>query len=144
MAPVELIRRVLPYTTAAVVVAALYSGWIMYSRYSAASEAVQRVEQQNRRREIENGRQIESYLGDELKILSFAADKAVTTPGGRILLCYGVANAASVKIEPELEPVRPAVTHCLEAFPKRTTTYTLTATDANGKLVDASLQIAVR
>ena len=126
MAAADVVRRLLPYTTAAVIAAAVYAGWVMYSRYSAARQAEQLFEEQTRERTIEAGRQIKrQFGGDELKILSFTADKTVTSPGGRVLLCYSVSNAVSVKIEPEIEPLKPAVSRCIEAFPKRTTTYVL-------------------
>jgi len=145
MAAADVVRRLLPYTTAAVIAAAVYAGWVMYSRYSAARQAHQRLEEQNRKRAVEAGRQIErQFGGDELKILSFSADRKVTSPGDRVLLCYGVSNAVSVKIEPEIEPIKPAVSRCIEAFPKRTTKYTLTAVDARGNAVRSSLTVGIR
>jgi len=145
MAAVEIVRRLLPYTTAAVIAAAVYAGWAMYSRYSAARRAQERLEKQTRERAIEAGKQIErQFGGDDLKILSFSADRKVTSPGDRVLLCYGVSNAVSVKIEPEIEPIKPAVSRCIEAFPKRTTTYVLTAADAAGHTQRAALGITVQ
>jgi len=76
--------------------------------------------------------------------LSFAADPGVVRPGGSVLLCYGVANASTAKMEPPVEGVRLAFTHCVEAFPRKTTSYTLTAGDKSGKTVSASLTVAVR
>jgi len=140
MAPTDVIRRILPYSTAAVLGAAIYAGWVMYSRYTEARVAQHRAEQHVLDHDIQAGRQIETQFGDELKILNFAADTAVTHRGGRVLLCYGVANAVSVKIE----PLKPAVTKCVEAFPKKTTTYTLTAVDTNGHSADAALTINVK
>ena len=59
-------------------------------------------------------------------------------------MCYGVSNATAVKIEPGVEPIKPALSHCLEVFPKKTTTYTLKAEDAKGNSKSASLTITVR
>jgi len=61
-----------------------------------------------------------------------------------VVMCYGVSNAVQVKIEPEVEPIKPALSHCLEVFPKKTTTYTLKADDAKGNSKSASLTIKVR
>ncbi|MBV9400025.1 MAG: hypothetical protein JO062_18755 [Bryobacterales bacterium] len=144
MAPTDVIRRILPYSTAAVVIAAAYAGWVMYSRYTGARAAERNAEKRTLEHDIVAGGQIQAQFGDELKILNFAADTAVTHPGGRVLLCYGVANAVSLKIEPEIEPLKPAMTRCIEAFPKKTTTYTLTAADASGHLVNAALTINVK
>jgi hypothetical protein len=49
-----------------------------------------------------------------------------------------------VKIEPGVEPIKPALQHCLEVFPKKTTNYTLTASDDNGNTKSKSLTIRVR
>jgi len=144
MAATNVIRKVLPYSTLAVAVAAAYSGWIMYSRYRDARAAEERIEKAKKDRAIEQGRWVNDVLGDEVKILSFAADPGVVRPGGSVLLCYGVANASTVKMEPLVEGVRPAFTHCVEVFPRMTTSYTLTAGDKNGKTVSASLTVAVR
>lgn len=144
MAATDVIRKVLPYSMLAVAVAAAYSGWIMYSRFRDAREAEERIEKRKRDRAIEQGRWVSSVVGDEVKILSFAADPGVVRPGGSVLLCYGVANASTVTIEPKVEGVRPAFTHCVETFPRKTTSYTLTAADGQGRTVSASLTVAVR
>ena len=67
-----------------------------------------------------------------------------TAPGGGVLMCYGVSNATKLRIEPDVEPVKPAITHCLEIFPKKTTTYTLTAEDDRGNSKTASLTVRIR
>jgi hypothetical protein len=87
---------------------------------------------------------VDAYGGDQLTILTFAAEPPVVAPGGRVLLCYGVNNATMVKIEPDAPPIKPAVTHCLEVHPKKTTRYTLTAEDAKGNRKEQGLTIQVR
>lgn len=144
MAATDVVRRILPYSWLAVAVAAAYSGWIMYSRVREARDAEERIEKAKRERAVAAGRWVSDVLGDEVKILSFAADPGVTRPGGSVLLCYGVANASTVKMDPQVEGVRPAFTHCVEAFPRKTTSYTLTAGDKGGKTVSASLTVTVR
>ena len=136
-------RRLLPYTTAAVVLAALYAAWTLYSRYQVRQEAERRAEQKTRQSEIESGKFASRILDGGLKILNFASDTGVVAPGGRVLLCYGVANAVRVTIDPQIKPLKPAITYCLEAFPRRTTTYKLTAEDGEGRSASASLTIRV-
>jgi hypothetical protein len=87
---------------------------------------------------------VERLGGDELKILSFGANKGAVSAGKRVVLCYGVSNATQVKIEPDVEPVKPAVSHCLDLYPKKTTTYTLKAEDARGNSRSASVTVEVR
>jgi hypothetical protein len=123
------------------VLAALWTGWTLYSRHQSAAEAERQIQQ----KQIEaDQRTIARFGGDQLKILGFSAAKGEVSAGGRVVLCYGVSNAAQVEIEPGVEPLKPAVWHCLNVFPKKTTTYTLKAKDAQGSTKTASLTIKVR
>ena len=123
------------------VLAALYSGWIFYSRRQSAAEAERQLQQ---KQVDEERRVVAQYGGDQLKILAFGATTGEVSRGGRVVLCYGVSNATQVKIEPGIEPIKPAVSRCLGVFPKQTTTYTLKAEDAKGNTKRASLTIKVR
>jgi hypothetical protein len=123
------------------VLAALYSGWIFYSRRQIAAEAERQLQQ---KQVDEDRRVVAEFGGDQLRILSFGATTGEVAPGGTVVLCYGVSNATEVKIEPGVEPIKPAVSHCLDVFPKKTTTYTLKAEDAKGNSKSASLTIRVR
>jgi hypothetical protein len=61
------------------------------------------------------------------RILSFAGTKE----GGRMVkLCYQVANAEQITVEPPVVPPSKAPVGCFGVEPARTTTYTLTATGA--------------
>ena len=136
----ESLRRVLPYTAVAIALAAIYSGLTLYTRYTDAREAEQRATEQEA---AKNKRVVDTYGGDRLTILTFAASPGVVAPGGKVELCYGVNNATSVKIEPDAPPLKPAITHCLELHPRKTTSYTLTAADAKGNTKEQSLTIRV-
>ena len=136
-----MLRRLLPYTTFLTAVAALYAAWVFYSRYQSAAEA----ERESQQKQADaDSKIVGAFGGDQLKILSFAAASGEVPPGGRVVLCYGVSNAAQVKIEPEVELIKPAVSHCLNVFHKKTTTYTLKAEDEKGNQKSASLTIKVR
>jgi hypothetical protein len=137
-----LLRRILPYTSFLVVLAALYAAWTFYSRRQSAEEA----QHQAREQRIEaDQKTVARFGGDQLKILGFNAAASGEVPAGsRVVMCYGVSNAVEVKIEPEVEPIKPALSHCLEVFPKKSTRYTLTAIDAKGSSKSASLTINVR
>ena len=137
-----MLRRILPYTSLLVVLAAIYAGWTFYLRRQSAAEA----ERQARQKQIEaDQKTVARFGGDQLKILGFNAAAASEVPtGSRVVMCYGVANAERVKIEPDVEPIKPALSHCLEVFPQKTTTYKLTAEDGQGNSKSASLTINVR
>jgi len=68
----------------------------------------------------------------------------VVRRGESLQLCYGVSNAAAVKIEPGLEPVQPALSRCLSVRPKRSTDYVITATGAKGDSVTQTLKVLVQ
>lgn len=67
------------------------------------------------------------------KITQFYASPAVVAPEDRTLLCYGVEGADEVTLTPPVEPVRPALSRCIEAWPKSTTEYVLKATGKGGE-----------
>jgi hypothetical protein len=136
----ESLRRVLPYTAGLVGLAAIYTGLTMYSRYTQARDSEKQIKD---REAAINQRIVDVYGGDRLTILTFAAEPPEVPPGGKVEMCYGVSNATVVKIEPDIPPIKPAVTHCLEVFPKRTTRYTLTAEDARGNRKQQGLTIQV-
>ena len=64
--------------------------------------------------------------------------------GDVVHLCYGVSNAKAVKMEPQTDGVWPSLNHCVIVTPAKDTTYTLTATDANGQTKTQSVGVVVR
>ena len=136
-----MIRRLLPYTTVLTILAALYVAWTLYSRRETAAEA----ERQAKEKQADADRKlVAAFGGDQLTILGFNAAEREIPGGGRTLLCYGVSNAVKVTITPGVEAIKPALSHCLEVRPKKTTTYTLQAEDAQGNSKSARLTIKVQ
>ncbi len=80
---------------------------------------------------------------EPVKILAFYPREATVFEGGSTLLCYGVSNAKSVRIEPPVDGVSPALTRCVEVRPKAETLYTLTASGADGKTVAQSVTVHI-
>lgn len=135
------LRRLLPYTTIAVVAAAAYTGWTLYLRYSAGQEAVEKV----REKEAAEARKtVDRFGGGSLKILAFYVSPVSVRAGEQVLVCYSVANATEVSISPEIEPIKPSISRCVEARPSKTTVYTLKARDASGAEVRQSTSVEVR
>jgi len=85
-----------------------------------------------------------AYGGSSLKIMQFYAREGALLEGQHTVICYGVLNAATVRIEPPIEALSPSLNRCIEAAPERDTRYTLTAEDAGGHTASASFQIDVR
>ena len=76
-----------------------------------------------------------------VQIIAFYASPNVIRPGQHISLCYGVAQAKTIQIEPPAGDAWPTFTRCLDVAPRKTTTYTLTATDAAGKQIQQTTEV---
>ena len=134
------LRKLLPYTTAALIAVALLTGWTLWSRRQANEDAVQAQKQ----KEAQQDEAVVHALGDNsLKILSFYASPAAVRAGQKALVCYGVSNAKEVKIEPPLDGVGVSLSRCLETHPRKSTEYTLTARDAAGHEARQSFTLQV-
>ena|SRR5208283_2230464 len=138
--PAATIRMLLPWTSVLLVFALLWTGWVFYSRHSQNVEAQREAVE----REANVDRQTLSLLGgDRLTVLDFYASPGAIHRGTHVSLCYGVSNAVSMTIEPDLGSWKPAISRCIDVAPKRTTSYTLTAKSASGKTVTANATVTV-
>ncbi len=137
------LAAILPYTTVAMIIAALYVAWTLYSRHESARKAQEAIESQ--RQEAEKHKADLIFGSGGIKFTVFSADNGVVKRGEATQLCYGVINAATVKLDPPVdEPLKPTERHCVEIKPKQTTTYTLTAANDKGDTKTASLTVQVR
>jgi hypothetical protein len=82
--------------------------------------------------------------GKELAIQNFYATPGEVRRGQTVQLCYGVANAKTVTLEPQSSPVWPSYSRCVDVTPTKTTIYTLTIADASGNTKTQTLQVKVR
>jgi hypothetical protein len=127
--------------TAAIVVVASYTGWVMWSR-GQENRALE--QQQIEKQREENARAVEMLGGNRFEIQSFYASPGIIARGETAQLCYGVSNAKSVSIVPEVGRTWPSASRCTDVSPKKDTTYTLTAEDATGNKQTASLTLRVQ
>ena len=124
-----------------VVLAFAYAGWVLYSRQADHERIAEKAEQE---RAQEDRKIIDQVGGGELKVLMFYADPPTVRAGGTVQLCYGVAMAESVKIEPAVEGVGPALSRCVETKPiQATTTFTLAAA-GGGREATGRVTVEVR
>lgn len=133
------------YSKTVLAIAALIVFWIFFSRWwqnhsieyreKAAAAAKQRADDQAT---------LEQMGGKELAIQTFYASPGEIRRGQPVQLCYGVANAKTVKLEPQSNPVWPSYSRCVNDSPTKTTTYTLTIADAAGNTKSQSLTVQVR
>ena len=137
------LSALIPYTTVAVLIAALYVAWTFYSRAQSAKESQQAI--QDKREEARKRVNQQIFGSGEIKVTTFLADPGHLTKGQSAQLCYGVVNATTLKLDPAPnEPVTPTARHCIEISPKKTTLYTLTATDDKGKSESKTLTVIVQ
>jgi hypothetical protein len=140
--PVPVIRKMLPYTTFAILVALLYLGWVFYSRWH---ENRMLQQQAAAKEQAEAKRIYDMYGAGQVKILQLYANPGVVSHGGTAQLCYGVSNAKTINISPKpTGDVWPSIARCVDVTPSEDTTYVLTAQDANGHSETANVTIQVR
>jgi hypothetical protein len=77
------------------------------------------------------------------KITQFYATQAQIAHGETALVCYGVANARTVWLEPPRHELSAALARCVEVSPAADTTYKLTAEGDDGQAVTRELKVAV-
>jgi len=133
------LRKVLPYTTAALAAAILYAVWTFYSRW----DENKRIEQEAAAKRLEADQTTLHMIGSDLKITQFYAPPAIQA-GQQALICYGVTNAVRVSIQPALEPLTPSLSRCIQTSPRATTTYTLSAEDNAGHSVSQTITVKVQ
>lgn len=132
------------YSSLILVCVALYVVYVIYERHESGQrfERQTKAHQDAQRRE-DDLRAIEQLGGSELAIRGLYVSPSLIHPGESAQLCYDVANAATVTLDPPAGAVWPSHSRCLDLSPKKTTTYTLTITDATGKTVSQSVELSV-
>ncbi len=99
---------------------------------------------QRRKKLLMRKRAYESLGGSKFEILNFYVAPNLIQPGEQTQLCYGVSNAKEVRLDPPVASVWPSSARCVYASPKKETTYTLTAVDAQGNTKTATVTVQVR
>jgi len=133
------------YSWAVLSLAALVVCWILFSRWQENRGIEKRAKEERTQKQQEQDRAaLEQLGGKELAIQNFYASPGEIRRGESVQLCYGVANAKIVKLEPQPSPVWPSYSHCVDVTPAKSTTYTLTIADAAGNTRTQSLEVKVR
>jgi hypothetical protein len=143
--PRDLPHRILRYTWIGVVIAAIYAIAMFWVRWQQNSDYRARLKEQAAAAQRKEDQQsLDTLGGTEFKILNFYAMPGDIHRGDSAQMCYGVANAQSVTIQPDTDnETWPSLARCFDVAPKKTTTYTLTAKDAHGKTQTSTLTVKV-
>ena len=140
-----LLKNPLLYSSIVVGTALLVVLWILYSRWQGNRLIERRTRQETSRKQLENDRlTLEQLGGKELAIQSFYASPGAIRKGESVQLCYGVANAKKVTLEPQSNAVWPSYGYCVNVSPAKSTTYILTISDASGNTKTQSLEVIVK
>jgi len=134
------LRRALPVLGVLLVLGLLYDAFIFYSRYDRDRRERQAEAE---RQAAQEHREIEALGGLDLKIVTFYAAPRVVSRGAGTDLCYGVTGARTVRVEPPVGAVWPALTRCVKVSPKKHTEYKLIAEDGAGHAVTQSVTVEV-
>jgi hypothetical protein len=117
-----------PFVIAATAVGLIFLGWVLYARGSSTPTI-----EAARPATVERNAETFAYYGNgKLKVLSFYANPVEVKRGSRALVCYGVSNAASVRIEPPVGETWPSTSRCVEVTAAKDIDYKLTARDSAG------------
>jgi hypothetical protein len=139
IALIPLLRRAVPYLWVGVAVAVLHLGWVGFVRYDGNA----RAERAARVRRGVLAPPVEDENGFGLRITQFYASAGEIIRGDRVIVCYGVREARSVRLDPPVEALTPASNRCFWVRPGRTTTYRLVAEGEDGTAVTASFTVKV-
>ena len=133
------------YSKLVFTIAALIVVWIFFSRWwQNRSIEYREREAAAEKQRADDRATLDQMGGKELAIQTFYASPVEIRRGQPVQLCYGVANAKTVKLEPQSNPVWPSYSRCVNDSPAKTTTYTLTISDAAGNTKSQSLTVKVR
>jgi hypothetical protein len=135
------VRNYLILTSVLAVLAAIYIGWVFYSRRQSNQAIEEKAAEQRQRRDRQT---FEGMGGTRFAILAFYANPASIFAGETADLCYGVSNAKLVKLEPQSHTIWPAFSHCVQVTPRKNTTYTFTAEDGAGHTKVATVEVEVK
>jgi hypothetical protein len=142
--PSSLFRNPLLYSSFALVIVAAVVGWILFSRWQENRQIDRQSMAAKSERQKENDRTaLDQFGGKSLDIQSFYASPGAVHRGESVQLCYGVANAKTVMLEPQPNPVWPSYSRCVDVTPTKTTTYTLTVEDGSGNAKTQSVEVKV-
>ena len=137
-------KNPLLYSSMLVGIVLLFVVWTLFSRWQDNHAMERRAREEKSRQQLESDRvTLERLGGKELAIQNFYASPGAIRRGESVQLCYGVANAKTVTLEPQPNAVWPSYARCVSVSPERTTTYTLTISDASGNTKTQSLQVTV-
>jgi hypothetical protein len=141
----KIYKKPLFYTSLAVFFGLIYLAWVFIGRWETNREFERRAAEKAAQQRAEDQRAVERQGGTRFEILSFYVTPSLIKRGESAQLCYGVSNTKTVRLDPAVEsPMWPSLSRCIYVQPKKETTYTLTAEDAEGHSKTATVTLLVK
>jgi|SRR5579862_7856850 len=142
----SIVKNPFLYSSIAMGIALVIVGWIFFSRWQENRGIEHRVLEERTQKQQEADRAaVEQLGGSDLAIQMFYVSPSSIRRGETAQLCYGVANAKTITLEPESNAaIWPSHNRCIDVTPKKTTSYALTITSASGETKTQSVEIKVR
>jgi hypothetical protein len=142
--PKSPLKNPLLYSSVLVLVVAAYVGYVLLDRHLSLRRIERRAaEAQSEQRRDDDRRAIEQLGGSELSIRALYVSPAIVHAGEIVQLCYDVSKAKTVTLDPAVAEVWPSHTRCIDLMVKKSTTYTLTITGADGKTISQAVELIV-
>ncbi len=138
-------KNALLYSSIVLVCVAFYVAFVLLTRFESNREYARRAAAQKAaEKRAEDRRTFEQLGGSELAIRSLYISPGIIEHGQKAQLCYDVANAKTVTLNPPAGEVWPSHSRCVDLSPQKTTRYTLTIGDASGQTASQSVELQVR
>jgi hypothetical protein len=139
----ELLKRAAIPLRIGAAIAAVYLGYVFLARH-VANERWAASHRPPGPDSEEAAKFNATFGGTAVKILQFYARDGAIGDGESTVICYGVVNAKSLRIDPAVDRVYPALNRCVEVSPRHDTKYTLTAEGNDGHTESAEFTLTVR
>jgi len=141
----SLLKNPYLYTSIVFAVALAYVAFLLFSRHQSNRAFEQRnAEKTSEQRRADDRAALEQLGGSEFAIRALYVSPAIIHRGESAGFCYDVANAKTVTLDPPEGEVWPSHDRCFDLSPTKSTTYTLTISDASGKSLSQSIYLQVR
>jgi hypothetical protein len=126
-------------------IVAAYTVFVVMSRYVSSRAFERRAAQEAAEKHLADDRAaIEQLGGSELAIRALYVSPSIIRSGHSSQLCYDVANAKTITLDPPVAEVWPSHYRCFDVSPKKTTTYTLTIVGPSGSPLSQSVKVTVK
>ena len=132
------------YSSLALLLTAVYVGFVLLARNESRRAYEKKAAAEEARKRLENDRlAVEQLGGSALSIRALYVSPSTVHPGERAQLCYDVANAKAVTLDPPVAEVWPSHSRCIDLKARKSTRYTLSVTDAGGGTASQSVELRV-